>query len=257
MYMKFTYPRSEPQKRLIEILPKNSGRGKTGQVTVRHQGGRHKRYYRLIDWKRDKREIPAQVIAVEYDPNRSAHIVLLHYQDGEKRYILAPQELKVGSVVTAGKNADITVGNALPLSNIPIGLPIHNIELHPGRGGQAIRSAGSSATIIAKDTNYAQIKFPSGEIHRISLEGYATIGQVSNEGWKEMIIGKAGRSRRMGIRPTVRGVAMNPHAHPHGGGEGRSGEGMAPKTPWGKPARGKKTRKKIKWSNKYIVQRRK
>lgn len=244
-------------KKLTVLLPKNSGRNAEGKVTVRHQGGRQKRFLRLIDWKRNKFDVQGRVISIEYDPNRTADIALIQYTDGERRYILAPVGLKIGDMVMSGQNADVKLANALPLSRIPIGVGIHNIELHPGRGGQIVRSAGNVATVMSKEGAYAQIKLPSGEIRLVSVKAFATIGQLSNVEWKDEIIGTAGRARRMGIRPTVRGTAMNPRSHPHGGGEGRSGEGMPPKTPWGKPARGKRTRKHGKYSDKYIVQRRK
>lgn len=244
-------------KHLRKMLPKRSGRNNAGHVTMRHQGGREKRFLRKIDWKRDKEGISARVISIEYDPNRSARIALLHYSDGEKRYILAPEGLKVGSSVKSGNDVDIYPGNALPLKDIPVGSLIHNIELVRGKGAQIVRSAGSVASVIAKENGFAHVKMPSGEVRLVSLDGMASIGQVGNIGWKDQVIGKAGRARHMGIRPTVRGTAQNPRSHPHGGGEGRSGEGMHPKTPWGKTARGLKTRKKGKWSDKYILQRRK
>lgn len=247
----------EPEKGLLSILQKRSGRNSSGHISVRHQGGRQKRYYRKIDWKRDKFGIIAQVVAMEYDPNRSARLALLQYQDGEKRYIIAPDGLTIGDSVISGKDAEIRIGNALPLAKIPIGVAIHNIELMPGKGAQIVRSAGDGAALIAKEAEFAQIKLPSGEVRMVNIASYATIGQVGNINWKDYVFAKAGRVRRLGIRPTVRGTAQNPRSHPHGGGEGRSGEGMHPKTPWGKPARGKKTRKKGKWSNRYIVQRRK
>lgn len=248
--------KTEPEKSLITILPKKSGRDASGKVVVRHRGGRQKRFLRRIDWRGDKHNIEAKVVAIEYDPNRTANIALLHYQDGEKRYILAPKDLKVGDVVITGEDVEIKIGNRLPLAKIPVGTPIHNIELRPGEGGRIVRSAGTSATIVAKEDKYAQVKLPSGEIRLINLKCYATLGQVGNVSWKETVIGKAGRARLMGKRPVVRGVAMHPASHPHGGGEGRTGEGKPPKTPWGKPARGKKTRKK-KPSDKFIVKRRK
>lgn len=244
-------------KKLMNILPKQSGRNSQGKVTVRHQGGRMKRFLRTIDWAREKRDMVGTVLSIEYDPNRSANIALISYTDGDKRYILHPEGLKVSEEIVAGADVEAKVGNSLPLAKIPIGMPIHSIELTPGRGGQIIRSAGNWATIIAKDARYAQVKLPSGEIRLINLRCTGTIGQVGNIAWKERIIGTAGRARRMGRRPTVRGVAMHPAAHPHGGGEGRSGEGMPPKTPWGKPARGKKTRHKGKFSDQFILQRRK
>jgi large subunit ribosomal protein L2 len=246
-----------PEKSLIQILKKHSGRDHKGTISVRHQGGRQKRYYRMIDFKRDKRNVEAEVIRFEYDPNRNANIALIEYKDGEKRYILEPKDLKVGDRVVAGENVEIKVGNALPLKNVPLGIQVHNVELYPGRGGQMIRGAGSSATVVAKEGKYVHLKLPSGEIRRFLGEGYATIGQVGNIEFKNRVIGRAGRKILMGIRPTVRGTAQNPRSHPHGGGEGRSGEGMHPKTPWGKPARGLRTRKKGKWSNKLIVKRRK
>ena len=256
-YMKSVFTKTHPEKRLTTLLPKHSGRDNSGQVSVRHQGGRKKRFLRTIDFKRDKKNVAGRVFAIEYDPNRSANIALLVYADGGKHYILAPEGLNVNDMVRSGEDVEIRVGNSLPLAKIPIGVAIHNIELTPGQGGQIIRSAGSAATIIAKDEAYAQVKLPSGELRLVSLKSYATIGQVGNIAWKERVIGTAGRARRMGRRPTVRGVAMHPDAHPHGGGEGRSGEGMPPKTPWGKPARGKKTRKKGKWSDQFIIQRKK
>lgn len=248
---------SEPEKGLTEILKKNAGRDSTGKISVRHRGGRQKRYYRKVDFKRDKRDIKAEVISIEYDPNRSANIALVKYKDGEKRYILHPQNLEVGNKIVASNEAEVEVGNALKLVNIPLGTPIHNIELYPTKGGQIVRGAGSYATIVAKGKKYADVKLPSKEIRKIPLSSYATIGQISNPGHKFEKIGKAGRKRHMGVRPTVRGVVQHPASHPHGGGEGRAGEGRHPKTPWGKPARGKKTRKKKKWSDKLIVKRRK
>jgi len=245
-------------KRLLQILPKHSGRDSQGRVAVRHRGGRQKRFLREIDWKRNKFDIPAKVVSLEYDPNRSADIALLQYEDGEKRYILAPDGLKVGDQVLSGKKAKIQVGHTLPLKKIPVGTPIHNIELRPGKGGQIVRSAGASAQIIAKEKGMATIKLPSGERRLIPLECLATIGQVSNPEWKTIKIGKAGKKRHRGIRPAVRGVVMHPAAHPHGGGEGRSGVGMpSPKSPWGKKTLGKKTRKPKKYSDKNIIKRRK
>lgn len=244
-------------KKLKVILKKHSGRDNTGQVSVRHQGGRQKRYYRLVDFKRDKRGVEGRVVDIEYDPNRTVNIALIEYQDGEKRYILQPEGLKIGDKVISSEQTEISPGNAMKLKNIPLGTPIHNIELYPGQGGQVVRSAGSYAEIVAKDEHYAHIKFPSREIRKVPLDCYASIGQLSNINHKLEKIGKAGRNRHMGIKPTVRGTAQNPRSHPHGGGEGRSGEGMIPKTPWGKVARGKKTRKKGKWSDKLIIKRRK
>lgn len=244
-------------KQLMEILKKHSGRDASGTISVRHQGGRQKRYYRLIDFKRDKRDIKANVLGIEYDPNRTVNIALIQYADGEKRYILQPEELKVGDTIIAGEKAEIKTGNATTLRNVPLGTSIHNIELYPNQGGQLIRSAGGYAVIVAKDDQYAQVKFPSKEIRKIPLDCYATVGQLGNIQHKLEKLGKAGRKRLMGIRPTVRGVAQNPRSHPHGGGEGKSGEGMSPKTPWGKSARGTKTRKKRKWSDKLIIKKRK
>ncbi len=246
----------KPEKSLVSILPKKSGRSR-GTVSVRHQGGRAKRFWRQIDFARDKRDIPGRVAAIEYDPNRTCNVALLYYQDGEKRYILAPQELKVGDEVLASSQAEVKAGNALPLAKIPIGTPIHNLELMPGRGGQIARSAGGAAIIVAKEKRFAHVKLASGEIRMIPRNCYATIGQLGNIDWKNIKFGKAGRSRHRGIRPSVRGVAMSPRDHPHGGGEGRSGIGMpSPKSPWGKKTRGKKTRKRSKYSNKYIIKRR-
>ena len=247
----------EPKKSLISILKKHSGRDSTGSVSVRHQGGRHKRYYRLIDFKRDKRGMEAVVLGIEYDPNRNANIALVEYKDKEVRYILHPVGLKVADKVIADDNADIKVGNALKLKNIPLGIEVHNIELYPGKGGQMIRGAGTSASVVAKEGVFVHLNLPSGEVRKFNVESYATVGRVGNIEHKDEIIGTAGRKIHMGIRPTVRGTAQNPRSHPHGGGEGRSGEGMHPKTPWGKPARGKRTRKSNKWSNALVVSRRK
>ncbi|KKR33658.1 MAG: 50S ribosomal protein L2 [Candidatus Gottesmanbacteria bacterium GW2011_GWA2_41_12] len=248
----------EPEKNLISILPKVSGRNNQGKVTSGHRGGREKRFYRQIDWKRDKRGIAGKVVAFEYDPNRKTKIALIHYSDGEKRYILLPEGLKIGDIILSGKDIEIKTGNALMLGQIPVGIPIHNIEFAPGRGGQIARSAGNYATVIAKEGKFAQVKLSSGEIRTFPVESMATIGQLGNADWKNTILGKAGASRHRGIRPHVRGTAQNPRSHPHGGGEGRSGEGLKqPKTPWGKPARGLKTRKKGKYSDKAIIKRRK
>ncbi len=236
------YTKINPEKKLISILKKHSGRNSSGHISVRHQGGRHKRYYREVDFKRDKLDMKATVIAIEYDPNRTSNIALLEYEDGEKKYIIAPEGLIVGAVVQSGMNSDIVVGNSLPLRNIPLGAQIHNIELYQGKGGQIIKSAGGYAVILAKDDTHADVKLPSKEVRKIALDCIATIGQISNTGHKLEKIGSAGRKRHMGVRPTVRGVAQNPRSHPHGGGEGKSGEGMPPKTPWGKSARGTKTR---------------
>jgi large subunit ribosomal protein L2 len=244
-------------KNLIEILKKHSGRDSSGTISVRHQGGRQKRFYRIIDFKRDKREIEAKVIRIEKDPNRNSYIALVEYNDKELRYIIHPKDLKIGDKIVAGDNVEIKIGNALPLKNIPLGVQVHNIELYPGKGGQMMRGAGSYAMVVAKEDKYVHLKLPSGEVRKFFSDCYATIGQIGNIEHKEEVIGKAGRKILMGIRPTVRGTAQNPRSHPHGGGEGRSGEGMHPKTPWGKPARGKKTRNKKKWSNKLIIKRRK
>lgn len=240
------------------ILPKQSGRDTAGHISVRHQGGRHKRFYRVIDWMRDKDGIPAKVTAFEYDPNRSSQIALLQYRDGEKRYILAPDGLRVGIQVISGDTADIRPGNSLKLRLMPVGTVVHNVEIKPGCGAKMVRSAGSGATVLAKDGNLIQLKLPSGEIRLFKSDCKATVGQIGNINWRNRVIGKAGRSRHMGIRPTVRGVAQDPRSHPHGGGEGRSGIGMSsPKSPWGKRTLGKKTRKRTKYSNKFILQRRK
>jgi len=249
--------KKQPEKALVEVLKKHSGRNNTGRITVRHKGGGATVKYRIIDFKRTKDDVPAKVAAIEYDPNRSANIALLNYADGEKRYILAPNKLKVGDVVVSGPGSDIKVGNALPLKNIPVGTVIHNIELKPGKGGQMVRAAGNSAQLMAKEGDYAQVRIPSGEVRMVRIECRATIGQVGNLDHENITIGKAGRKRHMGIRPTVRGSVMNPCDHPHGGGEGRAPIGRpAPVTPWGKPALGYKTRKKNKASDKYIVRSR-
>ena len=246
----------KPEKSLTEILKKNCGRNKQGKITVRHQGGGTRVYYRKIDFKRDKADIPATVKTIEYDPNRSAFIALLFYADGEKRYILAPEGLKVGDKVISGNNVDIMPGNSLPIENIPVGTLIHNVELKAGRGGQLVRSAGISAQLMAKENGYALVRLPSGELRKVPLNVKATIGVVGNSDHENVRVGKAGRKRHMGIRPTVRGVVMNPVDHPHGGGEGKSPVGMpAPMTPWGKVALGLKTRKHKKYSNKMIVKR--
>lgn len=247
--------KKEPEKSLLVPLKKTGGRNAQGRMTVRHQGGRHKRMYRLIDFRRDKDGVPARVASIEYDPNRSARIALLHYADGEKRYILAPVGLEVGSVVESGPDADIKVGNCLPLQDIPLGTMIHNIELQPGKGGQMVRSAGASAQLMAKEGNYAHIRLPSGEVRLVHSRCRATIGQVGNVEHENITLGKAGRARWKGIRPAVRGVVMNPADHPHGGGEGKSPIGRHPVTPWGKPTLGARTRKK-KASDRLIVKRR-
>jgi large subunit ribosomal protein L2 len=249
--------RTEPEASLVVPLPRRAGRNAQGRVTVRHRGGGHKRLYRLIDFRRDKDGVPARVVAIEYDPNRSANIALLHYADGEKRYILAPVGLVVNDTVTSGPAAGIKPGNALPLRAIPVGTTVHNIELQIGRGGQLVRSAGGAAQVMAKEGDYAHVRLPSGEVRLIHLDCRATIGQVGNLEHESLSLGKAGRRRWMGWRPSVRGVVMDPSSHPHGGGEGKSPIGMpGPVTPWGKPTLGFKTRK-TKPSDRFIVKRRK
>ena len=248
---------SKPEKSLTVTLKKHSGRNSRGKITVRHRGGGTRNKYRIIDFKRNKDGIPGNVKTIEYDPNRSANIALVVYADGEKRYILAPEGLKVGNVIFSGTDADIQVGNALPIANIPVGTLIHNIELKPGKGGQLVRSAGNGAQLMAKEGKYAQVRLPSGEVRKVLMNCRATIGEVGNEDHGNIQIGKAGRKRHMAIRPTVRGSVMNPNDHPHGGGEGRTPIGRkSPVTPWGKPTLGYKTRKKNKASNQYIVKRR-
>ncbi len=248
----------EPEKTLLKPLKKKAGRNVFGRITVRHRGGGHKRKYRLVDFKREKAGIPARVAAVEYDPNRSANIALLYYADGEKRYILAPQGLKVGARVSSGPGSEIRPGNTLPLKNIPVGTLVHNIELVPGKGGQLVRSAGGVAQLVAKEGKYAHVKLPSGEVRLVLLECKATVGQVGNLEHENISVGKAGRSRSLGKRPTVRGSAMNPVDHPHGGGEGKAPIGRkSPLTPWGKPTLGYKTRSKKKSSDALIVKKRK
>ena len=245
-----------PEKSLTVTIKKNGGRNNQGKITVRHHGGGEKRKYRLIDFKRNKLNVPGSVATIEYDPNRTANIALINYADGEKRYIIAPKGLTVGMTVEAGENADIKVGNALPIMNIPVGTMIHNIELRPGKGGELARSAGASAQILGREDNYVMIRLSSGEQRKVLGTCMATVGEVGNEDSSLVKVGKAGRSRHMGIRPTVRGSVMNPNDHPHGGGEGRAPVGRkAPMTPWGKPALGLKTRKK-KQSDKFIVRRR-
>ena len=247
---------STPEKSLVVTIKKNSGRNNQGKITVRHQGGGAKRKYRIIDFKRNKLNVPGTVASIEYDPNRTANIALINYADGEKRYIIAPKGLTVGMTVMAGADADIKVGNALPIINIPVGTMIHNIELRPGKGGELARSAGTSAQILGREDNYVMVRLSSGEQRKILESCMATVGEVGNEDSSLVKIGKAGRKRHMGIRPTVRGSVMNPNDHPHGGGEGRAPVGRkAPMTPWGKPALGLKTRKK-KQSDKFIVRRR-
>ena len=247
---------STPEKSLLVTIKKNSGRNNQGKITVRHQGGGVKRKYRIIDFKRNKLNVPGTVASIEYDPNRTANIALINYADGEKRYIIAPKGLEVGATIESGENADIKVGNALPIMSIPVGTMIHNIELRPGKGGELARSAGASAQILGREGNYVMIRLSSGEQRKVLGTCYATVGVVGNEDASLVKIGKAGRKRHMGIRPTVRGSVMNPNDHPHGGGEGRAPVGRkAPMTPWGKPALGLKTRKK-KQSDKFIVRRR-
>ena len=248
---------STPEKSLTVALKKNAGRNNRGAITVRHRGGGNRRRYRIIDFKRTKDDIPATVKTIEYDPNRSANIALVCYADGEKRYIIAPEGLKVGDVIFSGETVDIKVGNSLPLANIPLGTLIHNVELKPGKGGQLCRAAGNAAQLIAKEDKYAQVRLPSGEVRKIAMNCRATIGEVGNIDHELVSIGKAGRTRHMGVRPTVRGSVMNPNDHPHGGGEGKAPVGRpGPVTPWGKPAMGYITRNKKKASSQYIVKRR-
>jgi len=249
--------RTDPEKSLLAPLRKSGGRNNNGRITSRHRGGGHRRHYRIIDFKRDKVDIPARVDSIEYDPNRSANIALLIYADGEKRYMLAPHQLVVGTQIITSESAPIKVGNALSLANIPAGSIVHNVEMKPGKGGQICRSAGAGAQIMAKEGNYVTLKLPSGEMRMIHKRCRATLGEVGNKEHENITLGKAGRSRWLGRRPKVRGVAMNPVDHPMGGGEGRSSGGRHPTTPWGKPTKGYKTRKKNKASNKYIVSRRK
>ena len=246
-----------PERSLLEPMKKTSGRNNTGRITVRHHGGRNRTKYRVIDFKRNKLDVPATVITLEYDPNRTAFIALIQYEDGEKSYIIAPNGLNVGDKVVSGPNADIKPGNALPLANIPVGTIVHNVELYPGKGAQLVRSAGNFGQLIAKENGYGLIRLPSGELRNVTLNCYATIGQVSNLDHDNVKIGKAGKKRHMGWRPTVRGSVMNPVDHPHGGGEGKAPVGRpGPVTPWGKPAMGYKTRSKRKASDKLIVRRR-
>ena len=246
----------EPERSLLEPMKKAAGRNNTGRITVRHHGGGNRTKYRVIDFKRNKFDVPATVKTLEYDPNRSAHIALIQYEDGEKRYILAAEGMKVGDVIMAGPNADIKPGNALPLANIPVGTIIHNVELYPGKGGQLVRSAGNQAQLMAKENGYALVRLPSGEMRNIPLNCIATVGQVGNVDHENVNLGKAGRKRHMGWRPAVRGSVMNPCDHPHGGGEGKSPVGRpGPVTPWGKPTMGYKTRKHHNRSDKFIVKR--
>jgi len=248
--------KSTPERALIRPLRKKGGRNMYGRVTVRHRGGGHRRHMRLVDYKRDKHDIPARVAAIEYDPNRTARLALLFYVDGEKRYIIAPVDLRVGDMVVSGPAAEVRPGNSLPISNIPVGTLVHNLEIKEGRGGQLVRAAGAAAQLLAKEGDYAQIRMPSGEVRLIRQVCYATVGQVGNLDHSNIKLGKAGRKRHLGIRPTVRGTAMSPRDHPHGGGEGRQSIGMpSPKSPWGKPTLGAKTRRNKK-TEKYIVRRR-
>jgi large subunit ribosomal protein L2 len=247
--------KKKPEKALVEVKKKHSGRNNNGHITVRHKGGGTRRQYRIIDFKRQKDAVPAKVAAIEYDPNRSARIALLNYKDGEKRYILAPVGLEIGQVVESGDAADIKTGNCLPIKNIPLGTVIHNIELRPGQGGKLVRSAGSAAQLMAKEGDYAQVRMPSGEVRKILMVCRATVGQLGNLDHENIVIGKAGRIRHMGKRPSVRGIAMNPVDHPHGGGEARSTSGRPPTTPWGQMTMGKKTRRN-KRTSKMIVRKR-
>ena len=250
--------KKKPERSLLTKIISKAGRNNRGVITIRHRGGGHKKRYRIIDFKRNKLDIEAKVASIEYDPNRNARIALLHYKDGEKRYILHPKRLEVGSTVVSGTNSPIEIGNALPLSNIPLGTSVHNVELIPGKGGQIVRSAGASAQIVAKEGNFVTLKMPSNEVRMVFSRCYATIGEVGNAGYKNLVLGKAGRKRWLGIRPTVRGVVMNPCDHPHGGGEGRSPIGRAkPVTLWGRPALGIKTRRNNKYSDFCIIRKRK
>ncbi len=249
--------RNRPEPSLVEPKKSRAGRNSAGRITVRHRGGGHKRRYRVVDFRREKHEVPAKVAEIEYDPNRSANIALLHYIDGEKRYILAPAGLKVGQQVVSGKAAEPVVGHCMPISRIPLGMAVHNLELVPGRGGKMVRAAGQSAVIMSREGQQANVKLPSGEIRLFNVNCWATIGAVGNAEHESIVSGKAGRARWLGIRPTVRGVAMNPVDHPMGGGEGRTSGGGHPVSPWGQLAKGKRTRSKNKISNKFIVKRRK
>ncbi|MBI3322964.1 MAG: 50S ribosomal protein L2 [Candidatus Omnitrophica bacterium] len=249
--------KTEPEKRLLLPRPRTGGRNSYGRVTSRHRGGGHKRMIRIVDFKRERRDVAARVVAVEYDPNRSARLALVEYPDGDRRYILAPREIQPGGTVVAGATAEPVPGNALPLSAVPLGTLLHNIEMEPGRGGQIVRSAGTAAQLLAKEGDFATLRLPSGEMRKIRLECYATVGQLGNEDHGSISIGKAGRSRWLGRRPHTRGLAMNPHDHPHGGGEGKSGQGNPhPVSPWGWQTKGFKTRKRRKPSSRYIVKRR-
>jgi len=247
----------EPEKSLTKFLPCKAGRASNGRISVRRKGGRHRRLYRIIDFKRDKINIEGKIVSIEYDPNRSAFISLVCYKDGEKRYILAPKGIKVGQKIISGPNVPLEPGNALPLENIPLGMNVHNVELTAGKGGQLVRGAGTSAVVLAKEGEYVTLKLPSGEMRMVHKKCYATIGELSNEDHMNISLGKAGRSRWLGRRPKTRGVAMNPIDHPHGGGEGKTSGGRHPVTPWGQPTKGYKTRKKRKTTSKFIVKRRK
>jgi large subunit ribosomal protein L2 len=247
----------KPEKSLLEVKTKHSGRNNNGHITVRHKGGGWRKQYRIVDFKRTKDAIPAKIAAIEYDPNRSARIALLHYRDGEKRYILAPAGVKVGDVLESGPKADIKIGNALPIANIPLGTVLHNIELRPGEGGKLVRSAGGSAQLMAKEGDYAQVRMPSGEVRKILIVCRATIGQLGNVDHENEVVGKAGRKRHRGIRPSVRGIAMNPVDHPHGGGEARSTSGRPPTTPWGQMTMGKKTRRNKRTASMIVRKRNK
>jgi large subunit ribosomal protein L2 len=247
--------KKKPEKSLVEVKKKHSGRNNNGHITVRHKGGGTRRQYRIIDFKRQKDKIPGKIAAIEYDPNRSARIALVNYRDGEKRYVLAPVGLEIGQIIESGEGADIKTGNCLPIKNIPLGTVIHNIELRPGEGGKLVRSAGSSAQLMAKEGDYAQVRMPSGEVRRIQLVCRATIGQLGNLDHENVVIGKAGRIRHMGKRPSVRGIAMNPVDHPHGGGEARSTSGRPPTTPWGQMTMGKKTRRNKRTSTMIVRKR--
>ncbi len=249
--------RHKPEKSLVKGLKRRAGRNTLGRITVRRRGGGHKRRYRIIDYRRNKFGVPAKVVSIEYDPNRSSRIALLSYVDGEKRYIIAPLGLQVGDILNSGPNAEIKVGNALPLERIPLGTAVHNVEMVPGKGGQLVRSAGASAQLVDREGKYARLRLPSGEVRLLPVQSLATVGQVGNVDHSNISIGKAGRSRWMGRRPKVRGVAMNPVDHPHGGGEGKSSGGRHPVTPWGVPTKGYKTRNPKKKSDRYIVSRRK
>jgi len=249
--------KSKPERSLLLPLRRSGGRNSQGRITVRHRGGGHRRFIRIVDFKRDKLNIPAKVASIEYDPNRTARLALLHYADGEKRYIIAPQKLEVGTTLMSGPDAEPSLGNCLPLGKIPVGMAVHNVELVTGKGGQLVRSAGTAAQLMSREDEWANVKMPSGEIRMIRTDCYATVGRVGNVEHNNIVMGKAGRKRWLGIRPTVRGVAMNPVDHPMGGGEGRTSGGGHPKSPWGLLSKGKRTRNKHKQTNKYIVERRK